>query len=43
VAINTGPVYYNITSATTVYIVGFVGYAVSTLTINGGLQCLRTW
>lgn len=41
VATIAGPVLYNFTAATTVYVVADIAYSVSTLTINGGLQCQR--
>lgn len=39
----TGPIAYNFTSTTTVYLNGEVNYAVSTLTVDGDLRCLRIW
>lgn len=39
----TGPQIYNFTSPTTVFVVGYVVYAVSTLTIDSQLTCKRIW
>jgi len=41
VAQNTGPTRYDFTTATPVYVVGQVGFAGSTLTADGSVQCER--
>ena len=38
---DTGPVYYSFGSTTTLYLVAQVTYAVSTLTIDGDIHCMR--
>lgn len=43
VGLSAGPLYLNLTTATTYYSQAYVTYAVSTLTVDGGIQCLRIW
>jgi hypothetical protein len=43
VGLISGPWYFNFTTSTTVFVVAFVNYASSTLTINSQLNCDRTF
>lgn len=43
IGLNVGPVYYTFSGTTTLYLVGQVNYAVSTLTINGDIHCQRVF